>query len=96
MSNLSKRDIQRNKVEELVLELMVIRSIMFKFGLDDTANNEMAFVAFVNELENPPVSLTGAPITYMGYRQMMARFQEERMMHLYDKITSEPYAILLE
>lgn len=96
MSELSKREIQRIKTETLVEDLMLIRGILFKFGMDDTAENEATFVAFVNELPNPPVTTTGAPITYMGYRQLMARLPEDRKMHIYEKITSEPYAICLE
>ena len=96
MSALSKRDIQRIERENLAEELMLIRSILFKFGMDDTASNEAAFVAFCNELPVPPVTTTGAPISYMGYRQLMARLPEDRKQHIYDKITSEPYAILLE
>lgn len=96
MSELSKREIQRIKREEIIESLLLIRSVLFKFGMDDTATNEEHFVAFVNELPNPPVTITGARFTYMSFRQLMARCPEDRLMHIYDKITSEPYAILLE
>lgn len=96
MSELSKREIQQVKRETIIEDLLVIRGVLFKFGMDDTANNDEHFVAFVNELPNPPVSITGARFTYMSYRQLMARCPEDRLMHIYEKITSEPYAILLE
>jgi hypothetical protein len=96
VSELSKRDVQRAKREEIIETLLVIRSILFKFGIDDTAENDEYFVAFINELREPPVTITGARFTYMSYRQLMARCPEDRMRHIYDKITSEPYAIPLE
>lgn len=96
MSELSKREIQRIKRETIIEDLLVIRGLLFKFGMDDTAENEEHFVAFVNELPNPPVSITGARFTYMSYRQLMARCPDDRLMEIYDKITSEPYAVLLE
>ena len=95
-SKLSKREQNRLQNEELILEVLTIRSILFKTGFDETATNEMRFVAMLNALPNPPVTITGAPISYMGYRQMMSRIPKERLQYLYDKLTSEPYAVLLE
>jgi len=96
VSKLSKRDQNRIQNEELALGLLAIRSILFKTGFDDTANSDRRFIAVLNELKNPPVTITGAQISYMGYRQLMARIPKERLMELYDKLTSEPCAIRLE
>lgn len=86
---MSIREQNRVKTEELVMELLVIRSILYKMEFDELADNESLFIAFVNNLDNPPTTANGNPLTYMGYRQMMQRFPAEKLRHMIEKISSE-------
>lgn len=87
---MSVREEKRKNTEELIMELLVIRNILFKMEFDELAENESLFIEFVNCLENPPKSVSGDKLTYMGYRQMMKRYPENKIRMMIEKISSEP------
>lgn len=93
---MSVREQKRKLTEALVMELLLIKSILIKVGREDIVENQTLFVAFINELPNPPKTISGEPFTYMGYRQLMKRFDEKLLREMVEKITSEPDAFLLE
>lgn len=94
MSAVAKARIEQNEV--IILDLIVIQSILIKMGREDIANNKIAFIDFINEMPNPPLTLTGKPFTYMGYRKMMERFDQDRLRVLVEKVASEPIAFMME
>lgn len=84
------------RAEETALDLITIQSVLIKMGREDIAQNKILFIAFINELPNPPLTVTGKPFTYMSYRQFMERFDQDRLRMLVEKVSSEPVAITVE
>lgn len=91
---MSVREQNRKKLEELVMELLVIRNILIKFDEMEIAMNEALFVEFCNNLPNPPRTAQGE-LTYMGYRQMMKRFPQDKLREMCERINSEPEQFLI-
>lgn len=83
---------KRAKTESLIQELLVLRSIFIKFGVDDYENDAL-FVEMANEVGI--TSTYGKPLTYMGYRQMMARADQKMIRDFLEEMDLEPYAVTI-
>ena len=84
---------KKAKTEELIKEIIVFRQILFKIGCDDAAENEKVFVEVLNEYDF--TNSYGKPLTYMGYRQMMERADQDMIRDFVLSLQHEPVAKLL-
>lgn len=90
---MSRRQELQAKTEEVVFEIITIRSILYKMERD-SADNESLFVAMLNELGVR--SPTGRELTLMGYRKMMERFDKDKLRVMVDKLIHDPIVVNLE
>lgn len=82
---------KKSKTEELIKELLVLRSLFIKFGVEDYENDAL-FVEMANE-----VGVTGTygkPLTYMAYRQMMKRADQKMIKEFIHEMELEHYTVI--
>ena len=85
--NLGKRQLNQLRTNELIGDLIAFRSILYKFGFDEQADNEKLFVEMANELGFRAAN--GTELSYMGYRQMMKRADPQTVRDMITNITSD-------
>lgn len=81
---------KRAKTIELIKDLLALRSIFIKFGVDDYTNDAL-FVEMANELGF--TSTLGRPLSYMGYRQMMDRMGKWPLLEILQEMEEEPIVV---
>lgn len=83
----SKRQLNAERTVELIGDLIAFRSILYKLGFDEQADNEKLFVEMANEVGFRAPN--GAELTYMGYRQMFKRADEKTLRDIIADVTSD-------
>lgn len=85
--NLSKRAVTQAATKELIADLIAFRSILYKLGFDESADEEKIFVEMANEAGFR--TTTGAPLTYMGYRQMFKRADQDEIREVVKSVSRD-------